>query len=114
MVTIKDFWKREVKKIIAIKNISLHVEEGEILSLIEPNGAGKTSLIKVMTGILEPTSGPITWLLPILTAINSPVLLVQGNDSTAFLIWLVNINRPASGLVGYLWKKGLQQYASAN
>lgn len=58
--TIKEFEKREVKGFQAVKYISLHVEAGEIIGLIEPIGAGKNCLIKMMTEILESTSGTIT------------------------------------------------------
>ncbi len=41
----------------AIDNISLEVQEGEILAFLGPNGAGKSTTIKILTGILHPTSG---------------------------------------------------------
>jgi ABC-2 type transport system ATP-binding protein len=56
----KGFFKREVSKVEAVKNISFDVKEGEILAFIGPNGAGKSTTIKMMTGILQPTSGDIS------------------------------------------------------
>ena len=44
----------------ALKNVSLEIEEGEILALLGPNGAGKTTLISTICGITHPTSGSIT------------------------------------------------------
>ena len=44
----------------ALKNVSLEIEEGEILALLGPNGAGKTTLISTICGITQPTSGQIT------------------------------------------------------
>lgn len=44
----------------ALKNVSLDIEEGEILALLGPNGAGKTTLISTICGITTPTSGSIT------------------------------------------------------
>lgn len=41
----------------AVKEISLHLEEGEILAFIGPNGAGKSTTIKILTGILFPSGG---------------------------------------------------------
>ena len=41
----------------AVKNISFTVEEGERLAFIGPNGAGKSTTIKMLVGILHPTSG---------------------------------------------------------
>jgi branched-chain amino acid transport system ATP-binding protein len=44
----------------AIQGISFHVEEGEIVSLIGANGAGKSSTLKAISGILPPRSGTIS------------------------------------------------------
>ena len=44
----------------ALRDVSLDIEEGEILALLGPNGAGKTTLISIVCGIVTPTSGTIT------------------------------------------------------
>lgn len=41
----------------AVDNISFHVKKGEIFGFLGANGAGKTTAMKMLTGILEPTSG---------------------------------------------------------
>src|SRR6266850_955264 len=41
----------------ALKNVSLQVNEGEVLGLIGRNGAGKTTLLKILSRITRPTSG---------------------------------------------------------
>jgi branched-chain amino acid transport system ATP-binding protein len=43
----------------ALKGVSLHVNEGEIVTLIGPNGAGKTTTLKTISGILKPGRGKI-------------------------------------------------------
>jgi ABC-2 type transport system ATP-binding protein len=43
----------------AVKNLSLHVEPGELFGFLGPNGAGKTTTIKMIAGLLQPTSGRI-------------------------------------------------------
>lgn len=48
-------------KIKAIKGISLHVNAGEVVTLIGANGAGKTTFLKTISGILSPASGEITY-----------------------------------------------------
>jgi ABC-type polysaccharide/polyol phosphate transport system ATPase subunit len=50
--TSEEFW--------ALRNISLDVHEGETLGIIGQNGSGKSTLLKLITRILEPTSGAVT------------------------------------------------------
>lgn len=45
------------RKIEALKDLSMEVQEGEIFGLLGPNGAGKTTTIKILMGIQFPTSG---------------------------------------------------------
>lgn len=42
---------------MAVNELNLEVEEGEIFGLVGPDGAGKTTTMRLLTGILEPTSG---------------------------------------------------------
>jgi len=46
-------------KLHVLKDISLNVEKGEILSLIGPSGSGKSSLLKMLVGLLTPKSGEV-------------------------------------------------------
>jgi ABC-2 type transport system ATP-binding protein len=45
--------------IVAVNDVSLRIEQGEILGLVGPNGAGKTTLIEMMEGLRTPDSGSI-------------------------------------------------------
>jgi branched-chain amino acid transport system ATP-binding protein len=43
----------------ALRGVSLHVERGELVTLVGPNGAGKTTLLRAITGLLVPRAGDI-------------------------------------------------------
>ena len=45
----------------AIKNVSFHVNEGEIVTLIGANGAGKTTTMHAISGLLRPKNGEIIY-----------------------------------------------------
>jgi len=48
---------KQFDKITAINKLSIEVEKGEIFGFLGPNGAGKTTTIKLLIGLLHPTSG---------------------------------------------------------
>ena len=48
--------------VVAVDNLTLDVNEGEIVALIGPNGAGKTTAFNAITGVYEPTNGAIDFL----------------------------------------------------
>lgn len=54
-----DLFSRDYRIVRAVDNISLSVQQGEIVGFLGPNGAGKSTTIKMMTGVLEPSSGEI-------------------------------------------------------
>jgi branched-chain amino acid transport system ATP-binding protein len=45
----------------ALQDVTLHIHEGEIVTLIGSNGAGKTTLLRTISGLLKPASGKIIW-----------------------------------------------------
>jgi iron complex transport system ATP-binding protein len=77
-----------------LENISLDIQPGEVVSLIGPNGAGKTSLIKCLSGALQPKSGSahvqgrdVTRLSPTQRARLLAVVPQAGNLPEAFSVW---------------------------
>ena len=59
MISVKNIQKR-YGQLTAVEDITFEVERGGIVGLLGHNGAGKTTIMKMMTGYLEPTSGSIT------------------------------------------------------
>ena len=47
------------KKLPAVKDISLNIEQGQVVSFVGPSGAGKTTIIDVILGVLKPDSGNV-------------------------------------------------------
>jgi len=48
---------RKFGNVTAVNNLNLEIPEGEIFGLVGPDGAGKTTTMRLLTGILDPTSG---------------------------------------------------------
>ncbi|UCC66285.1 MAG: ABC transporter ATP-binding protein [Deltaproteobacteria bacterium] len=62
----------------ALKEVSLEVQEGEVVSLIGPNGAGKTTLLLTISGILERTEGRISFRGEDITDLNPHQIVTKG------------------------------------
>ncbi|MBW1814609.1 MAG: ABC transporter ATP-binding protein [Deltaproteobacteria bacterium] len=58
MIELKELTKKYADY-TAVDHLSLNVDKGEIYGFIGPNGAGKTTTIKMLGGLLEPTSGSV-------------------------------------------------------
>ncbi len=58
--TIKHFFNRKIKNIKVIKNINFEINEGEIVGFLGANGAGKTTILKILCGLLYPSKGFIS------------------------------------------------------
>ncbi len=62
----------------AVKNVSLHVNKGEIVALIGGNGAGKTTLLTTISGLNRPSKGSITCLEQDLTRLSPDRIVALG------------------------------------
>lgn len=59
MITIQSLTK-QFKTTVAVRNLSLEIAEGEIFGLIGPDGAGKTTTLRVVSTAMLPTSGKVS------------------------------------------------------
>ena len=83
--SIKAFFHPKKKQIHAVQNISLTVQKGEIIGYIGSNGSGKSTTIKMLTGVLYPDRGSvkINGLTPQKhrTAVNKQIGVLFGQKS---------------------------------
>ena len=56
---VTSFFNRKYENFHALKDVSINIEDGEILGILGENGAGKTTLIKLLVGLLHPSSGDV-------------------------------------------------------
>ena len=54
---VRGLFRREHKEVRAVDNVSFSIEPGEFVGFLGPNGAGKTTTLKMLAGLIYPTSG---------------------------------------------------------
>src|SRR5436853_6356626 len=54
---VRGLFRRQYDQTIAVKDVSFAIEPGELVGFLGPNGAGKTTTLKMLAGLLYPTSG---------------------------------------------------------
>ena len=57
--TTTGFFKKKVRETEAVQGVDMEVRKGELFGLVGPNGVGKTTIVKMLTSLLLPTSGTI-------------------------------------------------------
>jgi ABC-2 type transport system ATP-binding protein len=55
--SVRGLFHREYEQVVAANNVSFQIREGELVGFLGPNGAGKTTTLKMLAGLLYPTSG---------------------------------------------------------
>jgi viologen exporter family transport system ATP-binding protein len=56
---LRSVLRRHYEEVKAVDGLSFHIEDGERVGFLGPNGAGKTTTLKVLAGLLHPTSGEV-------------------------------------------------------
>ena len=82
MILLKDIEVR-FGDFTALKDINIHVEEGQFYTFLGPSGCGKTTTLRTITGFIEPAAGTVT---------------VKGKD-------IRNVKSPAYRIKDIIWKK---------
>ncbi len=57
--TIKHFFRRQTRRVEAVREVSFQIEPGEVVGFLGPNGAGKTTTLKLLTGLIYPSAGQV-------------------------------------------------------
>lgn len=81
--------------LMAVDNVSIALEEGEMLGLVGPNGSGKTTLFNLISGMLKVTSGAIVFRNEDITRYKTNKRVVKGINRTFQVV------RPFSSLTVY-------------
>ena len=54
---VRGLFRRRYEQTVAVKDVSFAIQPGELVGFLGPNGAGKTTTLKMLAGLLYPTSG---------------------------------------------------------
>lgn len=57
VIETRDLTKRYGPRLVAVDNVNLKVRRGEVYGFLGPNGAGKTTTLRMLLGLVRPTSG---------------------------------------------------------
>lgn len=94
LVTCKELTKAYGKK-TALNRVSLEIESGHIIGLLGPNGSGKTTFIKLLNGLLTPTSGEL-YIKKLPVGIESKKIISYLPDQT-----YLNMNNTVKDVLDY-------------
>jgi ABC-2 type transport system ATP-binding protein len=61
-IDARDLVKRYGERIVAVNGLTLRIRKGEVYGFLGPNGAGKTTTLRMILGLIRPTSGEVTVL----------------------------------------------------
>src|SRR5665213_1443773 len=77
-----DALTRRFGGIVAVNNVTMRVEAGEVRAVIGPNGAGKSTLFNLITGVVKPSTGTVRFAGGMLTGLSPPRICQRGLSRT--------------------------------
>lgn len=107
MLSVKSLTKR-FGGLMAVREVSFDIKQGEILAVIGPNGAGKSTLFNIITGTLKPSWGKVFITERDITGQRPYRIAAQGVARTFQTTSLFDQLRVIDNLlIGYKWRTGI-------
>lgn len=94
MITLSNVTKKYdmgAVSVVALENISLHIEKGEFVVVLGPSGSGKTTLLNMVSGLDEPTSGTVTVNGQDITSLSRGRQFAFRRDTVSFIFQSFNL-----------------------
>jgi phosphonate transport system ATP-binding protein len=122
MLSVEGLTKRYPTGDLALNDVSLTVEEGQVVALIGPSGAGKSTLIRCINRLVEPTSGRVLLKTREITGLGSRELrrmrrrMAMIFQEYALVERLTVMENVLSGRLGYVgfWRSFLRRYPQSD
>ena len=83
--------KKEVKDLHVLRDINLELSEGERLGIIGENGSGKSSLLKIISKVYEPSSGSIKCKLKVTPLLEAGTSFIQNTQVEKIFFLMVQL-----------------------
>ncbi|NOZ02039.1 MAG: ABC transporter ATP-binding protein, partial [Deltaproteobacteria bacterium] len=90
---------KEHKRLTVLDRINLRIREGEIVVLLGPSGAGKTTLVRTIAGLIEPSGGQVLYHGEPMVGVNPGMAIVF--QSFALFPWLSVVENVEIGLLAH-------------
>jgi putative ABC transport system ATP-binding protein len=79
------------RKVVALEKVTLHIEKGEMVSLVGPSGSGKSTLLNLVGGLDHPSSGSISIDGDVLSGLSDDALTKVRRDKIGFIFQFFNL-----------------------
>ena len=83
----KEYAQNSDKHLLAIKDVSFQLEEGEFVSIVGPSGCGKTTLLMCIAGLMEPSAGKTLLKKKVINRPPKEMVLIFQNYTNSLFPW---------------------------